>query len=417
MPVNVTVLLVGALLLGIGLVAGAVVGYRIASRRPSEAQELSAALAPATDTLNRVEAALHDVERDRIDAWATLREQVGALHRASVELGAQTRTLAGALRSPTVRGRWGELQLQRAVELAGMAEHCDFDTQVITPDGLRPDMVVTLPGGRRVPVDAKVPLERFLEAAECPDERRRDQLLAQHARSLRNHVDTLSGKAYWRSLQPSPEFVVLFVPGDALLDAALRTDPALADYAFARNVVIATPSTLIALLRTVAFTWRQERLSASAEQIHTLGRELHARLRSMSGHLDGVGRGLGRAVEEYNTAIGVLESRVLVSARRFTELGVASDTLPDLDPLTVSVRRLRPVSSGLAETEAAPFGGRGMDAGAGEPGATEGGVGITGSDDAGGGTTGTDDATTEWMRRAGAFPGPPDGRPAAGSSA
>jgi DNA recombination protein RmuC len=384
--VDVTVLIVGALLLGIGLAVGAFAGSRMASRRASAAPELAAALAPATDTLYRVEAALHGVERDRIDAWATLREQIGALHQASLELGAQTRTLAGALRSPTVRGRWGELQLQRAVELAGMAEHCDFDTQVITADGLRPDLVVTLPGDRRIPVDAKVPLDAFLEAADCSDERRRGQLLAQHARSLRQHVDKLSAKAYWRSLEPSPEFVVLFVPGDALLDAALRADPSLTDHAFGRQVVIATPSTLIALLRTVAFTWRQERLSASAEQIHALGRELHTRLRSMTSHLDAVGRGLGRAVDSYNTAIGAMETRVLVSARRFADLGVVADRLPDLDPLTVTPRLLRHVDSG--------------DSGS-----------LDGIPDEGQSAQ----STAEWMRLAGAYPEPPTSRPAAGS--
>ena len=298
--------------------------------------------------MHRVESALHEVERDRIDAYAALREQVGALHRASTDLGAETRSLAGALRSPQVRGRWGEVQLQRVVEIAGMTEHCDFDTQVVTAGGQRPDLVVRLPGGRHVPVDAKVPFDRFIEAAECHDEPRRRHLLALHSRSMRQHVDALAGKAYWRALHPAPEFVVMFVPGDALVDAALSADSGLAEYAFARNVVIATPSTLIALLKTVAFTWRQERLSASAEQIHALGRELHVRLGSLAGHLDAVGRGLGRAVNSYNSAIGALESRVLVSARRFVDLGVAPDPLPDLVPVTVSVRHFRP--GGHSET-------------------------------------------------------------------
>jgi DNA recombination protein RmuC len=333
-------LVIGALLLGAGVALGAAIGFRAAGRR-QDGPGLAAALAPAADTLHRVEATLHQAERDRIDAYAALREQVGALHRASAELGAQTRSLAGALRSPQVRGRWGEIQLQRVVELAGMTEHCDFDTQVATPGGLRPDLVVHLPGGRQVPVDAKVPFDSFLAAADCPDEQQRRQLLANHARSLRQHVDVLATKAYWRALHPSPEFVVLFVPGDALLDAALHADPALSEYAFTRNVVIATPSTLIALLRTVAFTWRQERLSASAEAIRELGGELHTRLRSLVGHLDAVGRGLGRAVNSYNSAIGAMETRVLVSARRFSDLGVTGEPLPDLSPLTVAVRPSR----------------------------------------------------------------------------
>jgi DNA recombination protein RmuC len=338
MGMDVTVLVAGALLLAAGVVAGAIAGYRMAARRIDRGPELAALIGPAADTMRRVEGALHDVERDRIDAYAALREQVSALHRASTELGAQTRTLAGALRSPQVRGRWGEVQLQRIVELAGMTEHCDFETQVTTADGQRPDLIVSLPGGRGIPIDAKVPLEAFLEAAECQDEQRRRSLLVQHARSLRHHIDTLASKAYWRALQPAPEFVVLFVPGDALLDAALSASPGLSDYAFERHVIIATPSTLIALLRTVAFGWRQDRLSASAEQILTLGRELYHRLVATNGHLDQLGRNLQRAVAAYNSAISAIESRVLVSARRIADLGVTSERLPHLEPLTVAVR-------------------------------------------------------------------------------
>jgi DNA recombination protein RmuC len=229
------------------------------------------------------------------------------------------------------------MQLRRVVELAGMIEHCDFDTQVAArssdPDaaGVRPDMIIRLSGNRLIPVDAKVPFASYLEAADCPDERRRAALLAAHARALRGHVDALAAKAYWRHFQPSPEFVVLFVPGDPLLDAALSADAGLTDYAFARNVVIATPSTLIALLRTVAHVWRQERLSASATEVYELGRELHRRLGTLSGHLAAVGTGLDRAVRSYNSTVRSLETRVLVAARRMADLGVSGEELPSPD--------------------------------------------------------------------------------------
>ena len=338
---DLSALVVGAVLLAVGLLIGVAVGRALTSRRPDAAPAVAALLAPATDTMHRVEGTLRAVERDRIDAYAALREQVGALHRMSTELGAQTSSLVGALRSSQVRGRWGEVQLRRVVELSGMLEHCDFATQVVTDTGLRPDLVVMMPGAGQVPVDAKVPLASFLEAAECDDDQRRRALLVQHARALRHHVDTLAAKEYWRAFQPSPEFVVLFVPGDPLLDAALSADPGLADYAFERKVVIATPSTLIALLRTVAFGWRQDRLSASAEQIHALGRELYHRLGTAAKHLAQAGHGLERAVSSYNDAVAGIETRVMVSARRLADLGVTSESLPVLNPLTLGVRHPR----------------------------------------------------------------------------
>jgi len=283
---NSTGLLIGALLLLVGVGAGIALAagwWRDPhTRGASPALEVAAVLGPASDALVRVEQRLREVERDRAGAYSSLHEQVAALHRTSADLGAQTRSLVNALRAPQVRGRWGEVQLQRIVELAGMVEHCDFDTQVSAAAadgaGVRPDLIVRLAGGRHIPVDAKVPFDAWLQARECADEPRRSQLLAQHARALRAHVDALAAKAYWQHFQPSPEFVVMFVPGEPLLDAAMTVDPGLTEYAFARNVVITTPTTLIALLRTVAFTWRQERLSRSAEEIADLGRELHTRL-------------------------------------------------------------------------------------------------------------------------------------------
>lgn len=341
------VLLFGALLLALGIG----VGIALAAgwwRRPAEPAsnptlEVAALLGPASDALVRVEQRLREVERDRAGAYAGLSEQVAALHRTSSDLGLQTRSLVGALRAPAVRGRWGEVQLQRIVELAGMVEHCDFDTQVSAAvadaAGVRPDMIIRLAGSRHIPVDAKVPFEAWLQARECSDDVRRSQLMQAHARALRAHVDALAGKAYWRHFQPSPEFVVMFVPGEPLLDAAMTIDPGLTEYAFARQVVICTPTNLIALLRTVAFTWRQERLSASAESILGLGRELHTRLATLGGHLGRLGSNLERAVDSYNSAIGSMETRVLVTARKFVDLGVSTEDLAGLTPVQSTARR------------------------------------------------------------------------------
>lgn len=339
-----TALLIGALLLVVGLVVGLVIG-RSAPRADRPSAEMAALIGPASDALRRVENRLQEVERDRVGAYAGLREQVAALHRASTELGSQTRSLVGALRAPQVRGRWGEVQLQRVVELAGMVEHCDFDTQVSAHDravdgrGVRPDMVVRLSGGRSIVVDAKVPFAAWLEALDSPDDRRRAALMAAHARAVRAHVDALAAKSYWRHFQPAPEFVVMFVPGEPLIDAALAVDPGLADHAFGRHVVIATPTSLIALLRTVAFTWRQEQLSASAAEVHALGRELHGRLATVGGHLSRLGAGLERAVISYNQTVRSVETRVLVTARRFADLGVTTDELPAPEPVDVMPRR------------------------------------------------------------------------------
>lgn len=326
-------LLLGALLLVAGIAVGMLIGRAHPRDRP-DAGQLDALLAPASDAMRRVEEHLHEVERERAAAYAGLREQVSALHRTSADLNQHTRALAGALRAPQVRGRWGEMQLQRVVELAGMVEHCDFDTQVgvrsTDPEaaGVRPDMIIRLSGGRQIPVDAKVPFASYLEAVDCPDQRRRAALLAGHARALRGHVDALAAKAYWRHFQPAPEFVVLFVPGEPLLDAALSVDPGLADHAFAHNVVIATPTSLIALLRTVAHVWRQERLSASAAEVHALGRDLHRRLVTLLTHLATLGASLDKAVRSYNGTVRSLESRVLVAARRLADLGVTGEETP-----------------------------------------------------------------------------------------
>lgn len=294
-------------------------------------QAIEGLVTPLRDTLGKVESQLRSVEREREGSFQALVAQITTMRQDSEQLRAETRALVTALRAPQVRGRWGELQLRRVVEAAGMLEHCDFDEQPTstTSDGmLRPDLVVHLAGGKHVVVDSKVPFAGYLAAMEARDEATRADRRRAHARHLREHIDRLAAKAYWERFDPTPEFVVLFVPADTFLDAALATEPALLEHAFARNVVIATPSTLVALLRTVAYTWRQEALAHNAQQVLALGRELHNRLATLGNHVDGLGRALNGAVTKYNSAVSSLESRVLVTARRFAELQVTDRELP-----------------------------------------------------------------------------------------
>jgi DNA recombination protein RmuC len=262
----------------------------------------------------------------------------------SGELRSQTSHLVAALRAPQVRGRWGEHHLRRIVEAAGMLEHCDFIEQATSrtdAGGIRPDLVVQLSGGRHVVVDAKAPFDSYLAAMEARDERTRDAQLAMHAKALRAHVDALAAKAYWTGFASTPEFVVLFMPADPFLDAALQQDPTLLEHAFSQDVVLATPATLVALLRTVAYAWRQEALAANALAVHTLGRDLYGRLSTMGEHLAKLGSSLGGAVTAYNRAVGSLESRVLVSARKLADLGVSADALDEPEQLEVAPRRLQ----------------------------------------------------------------------------
>lgn len=307
---------------------------------------LAALVSPLRDSLARVQAQLADVQRGRASSDAALREQVRAMSLTSEQLRTETAHLVTALRAPHVRGRWGEMQLQRVVEAAGMTEHVDFSTQLTQtgPDGdrRRPDLVVHLAGGKRVVVDAKVPLAAYLDATEAGDEVRRADCLRAHARQLRTHLDQLSAKAYWERFAPTPEFVVCFLPADAVLDAALRADPDLLEHAFTHDVVLATPATLVALLRTVAYTWRQEALAENAARVHELGRELYRRLAKVGEHMDGLGRSLGKAVGAYNDAVGSLERRVLPKAREMSTLGVVPPgaQLPELAPLRESTPRL-----------------------------------------------------------------------------
>jgi DNA recombination protein RmuC len=302
------------------------------------------AVAPLQDALVRYERRVAELERDRVGSYQALREQVRGMSQVSDELRTETRQLVAALRAPQVRGRWGEHQLRRIVEAAGMLAHCDFSEQVsgvTDAGGIRPDLVVRLHGGRHVVVDAKAPFEAYLSAMEARDEAARTAFLAAHAKHVRAHVEALSAKSYWAGFQPAPEFVVLFLPADPFLDAALQRDPALLEHAFARNVVLATPATLVALLRTIAYAWRQESLARNAAAVHALGRELYNRLSTMGDHLAKVGTSLGSAVTAYNKAVGSLEARVLVSARRLGDLGVSPDDLPEPGQIEVTPRQLQ----------------------------------------------------------------------------
>jgi len=293
-------------------------------------EAVARAVAPLHETLRRYELRVAELERERVDAYAELREQVRAMSTVSGELRTETKQLVAALRAPQVRGRWGEHQLRRIVEAAGMLEHCDFAEQVTAAtdqQGVRPDLVVKLHGGRSVVVDAKAPFDAYLTAMEARDERGRDQHLDAHARHLRAHVDALAAKSYWAAFAQAPEFVVLFVPADPFLDVALQRDPTLLEHAFSRNVVLATPATLVALLRTIAYSWRQEALARNAVSVHELARELYGRLATLGDHVGRLGSALGTAVTSYNRAVGSLEARVLVSARKLADLGVSGDDL------------------------------------------------------------------------------------------
>lgn len=295
------------------------------------------------DGLDRLDERLRDVEQQRASWQGELRRHVEDVRQSTDLLRTETGALATALRRPHVRGRWGELHLRRTVELAGMVEHCDFSEQApLQADGraLRPDLVVHLAGGRSVVVDAKVPLDAHLDAlaGADPDEVRTH--LQRHARQLRTHVDQLSSKSYWRALPQSPEFVVLFLPAESFLAVALETDASLLEYAADRDVVLATPTTLITLLRTVAHGWTTEMLAERTREVHELGRELHERLGVMGSHLDKLGRSLTGAVDAYNRTVGSLENRVLVTARTFEDTGVVRTTLAPVAPVTSSTRPL-----------------------------------------------------------------------------
>jgi DNA recombination protein RmuC len=299
---------------------------------------------PVRESLSKVDAQIQQMEIARGEAYGDLKAQVQSLIITQKELQSETGNLVRALRTPNVRGRWGEIQLRRVVEIAGMLPYCDFAEQetVTTEAGrFRPDLVVKLPGGKNVVVDAKTPLDAFLGAFESTDEEVRRKSLLNHARQVRDHMETLSSKKYWEQFEATPEFVVMFLPGETFFSAALEQDPGLIEQGVLQRVIPASPTTLIALLKAVAYGWNQDKLARNAQQISNLGKELHERLRKLAGHITGVGTNLDRAVEAYNQAVGSLENRVLVSARKFSELGASvAEDIPELEPIETTARAL-----------------------------------------------------------------------------
>lgn len=310
-------------------------------------QAIDHLIKPIKESLDKFDAKIQEVEKNRVGAYEGLSQQVKSLLESQVQLHRETTNLTHALRKPQVRGRWGEMQLKRVVELAGMLEYCDFYQQQTTANTniqeegkLRPDLIIQLPGGKNIVIDAKTPLWSFLEALENIDEAQQKQKLQDHARHIREHIKKLSQKNYWAQFSSTPEFVILFLPGETFFSAALEQDPSLIEQGAEQRVILATPTTLIALLKSVAYGWRQENIAKNAEIISELGKELAKRLNDMRDHFENIGDKLGKAVESYNKTIGSFESRVLVSARKFQVLNGIAEVKDILSPIEIKPREL-----------------------------------------------------------------------------
>lgn len=321
------------------------------SQRHKSIEEM---MIPFKETLKVLDHKIHEVEKSRIGAYEGIKQQIHDLLRTQHDLKAETTNLVKALRTPHVRGRWGEIQLKRVVEMAGMIAQCDFLEQVHSEDEnmrrIRPDMIVKLPGGKNIIVDSKVPLMAYLESLEVTDEGQRVEKLKEHARHVKSHIHALSQRSYWEQFTDSPEFVVLFLPGESFFSAALDQDPTLIELGADKKVILSTPTTLIALLRAVSYGWRQEKIAENARKISDLGKDLHTRLDGMGRYLVRLGKSLGGAVESYNQTVGTFESRVLVAARKFEDLEVIGGSQIDvIAPLETHIRRVH--SSEVFEEE------------------------------------------------------------------